>query len=82
MSQITRARICKRLRSPEIDSDESIPPAYVAWRADMTNKLTYTGPPGWESIPGLLKRFTNTGLEVKMGHLLCNKIGWGYRIQC
>jgi hypothetical protein len=20
-----------------------------------------TGPPGWESIPGLLKRFTNTG---------------------
>ncbi len=22
-----------------------------------------TGPPGWESIPGLLKRFTNTGSE-------------------
>jgi hypothetical protein len=21
----------------------------------------FTGPPGWESIPGLLKRFTNTG---------------------
>ncbi len=27
-----RARICKRLRSPGIDSNESIP-AYVAWRA-------------------------------------------------
>ncbi len=37
-----RARIFKRLRSPGIDSEESIPP-------------------GWESIPGLLKRFTNTG---------------------
>jgi hypothetical protein len=26
----TRARIFKRLRSPVIDSEESIPPAYVA----------------------------------------------------
>jgi hypothetical protein len=39
-----RARICKRLRSPGIDSNESIPP-------------------GWESIPELLKRFTNTSSE-------------------
>jgi len=38
----TRARICKRLRIPEIDYKEYIPP-------------------GWELIPGLLKRFTNTG---------------------
>jgi hypothetical protein len=35
----SRARICKRLKSPEIDSKESIPP-------------------GWETIPGLLKMFT------------------------
>ncbi len=28
-----RARIFKLLRSPRIDSKESIPPAYVAWRA-------------------------------------------------
>jgi hypothetical protein len=34
-----RARICKRLRSPGIDSEESIPPAYVAWRAAMTNRV-------------------------------------------
>jgi hypothetical protein len=27
-----RARICKRLRSPRIDSLESILPAYAAWR--------------------------------------------------
>jgi hypothetical protein len=26
--------------------------------------LSHTGPPGWESIPGLLKRFTNTGSEL------------------
>ncbi len=31
--EIDRARICKRLRDPRIDSKESIPPAYVAWRA-------------------------------------------------
>jgi hypothetical protein len=28
--EIFRAQICKRLRSPGIDSKESIPPAYVA----------------------------------------------------
>jgi hypothetical protein len=30
-----RAQIRNRLRSPGIDSKESIPPAYVAWRADI-----------------------------------------------
>ncbi len=34
-----RARICKRLRRPGIDSEESIPPAYVAWRASTTNRV-------------------------------------------
>ncbi len=29
---LQQARICKRLRSPGIDSKKSIPPAYVAWR--------------------------------------------------
>jgi len=28
-----RGRICRRLRSPGIDSEESNPPAYVTWRA-------------------------------------------------
>ncbi len=46
-----RARICKRLRSPGIDSKESIPPAYVVWRAGMTILQRLA-----ESIPGLLKR--------------------------
>ncbi len=33
------ARICKRLWSPGIDSEESIPPAYVVWRAGKTNRV-------------------------------------------
>ncbi len=51
-----RARICKLLRSPGIDSSESTSPANVAWHTGLSYH-----PPGWESIPGLLKRFTNTG---------------------
>jgi hypothetical protein len=38
---VSSARICKRLRSPGIDSEESIPP-------------------GWKSIPGLIK-----GLQIQ-----------------
>jgi hypothetical protein len=33
----SRARIFKLLRNPRIDSKESIPPAYVAWRVGSTN---------------------------------------------
>jgi hypothetical protein len=35
------ARICKRLWSPGIDSEESISPAYVAWRASTSNRVSY-----------------------------------------
>jgi hypothetical protein len=35
--QHSRARICGRLRSLEINSKESIPPAYIAWRAGTSN---------------------------------------------
>ncbi len=48
------ARICKCLRSPGIDSKESIPPAYVAWRAGTSNRVVVPARPCWESIPGLL----------------------------
>ncbi len=37
----TRARICKRLRSSGIGSEESIPPAYVARWAGTTIGLSY-----------------------------------------
>jgi hypothetical protein len=36
-----RARICKSLRRPGIDSENSIPPAYVAWRAGTQIGLSY-----------------------------------------
>ncbi len=36
---LSRDRICKRLRSPGIDSNESIPPAYVSWWAGTSNKV-------------------------------------------
>ncbi len=32
-------RICKRLMRPGIDSEDSIPPAYVVWRAGTTNRV-------------------------------------------
>ncbi len=57
-----RARICKRLRSPGIDFKESIPPAHVAWRTGTSNRFVVPFcMPGWESIPGLFRRFTNSG---------------------
>ncbi len=37
--RISWARICKHLRSPGINSEKSIPPAYVAWRAGATNMV-------------------------------------------
>jgi hypothetical protein len=37
----TWARICKHLRSPGIDSKELIPPAYVAWQADTSNRVVH-----------------------------------------
>ncbi len=41
---ITWARICKRLRSPGIDSKEPIPPAYnVAWEAGTSNRVVVPG---------------------------------------
>ncbi len=44
-SHCTPYRIFKLLRSPWIDSKESIPPAYVAWRAGTTT-LFLPGVPG------------------------------------
>ncbi len=35
------ARICKRSRSLGVDSKESIPPAYLSWRAGTSNTVAY-----------------------------------------
>jgi len=40
---LSRARICKRLWSPGIDSEESIPLVYVAWRGSTTKKVVVSG---------------------------------------
>ncbi len=55
------ANVATVLSPNESLSKESIPPASVAWRTGTSNRVCRTGPPGWESIPGLLKRFTNSG---------------------
>ncbi len=39
MKATNRARTFKSLRSPGIDSKESISPAYVAWRAGTSNEV-------------------------------------------
>jgi hypothetical protein len=49
----------------------SIPPAYVAWRAGTTNGVAVPRATGWESIPGLLERFTNKGSDIS-GYLSTN----------
>jgi hypothetical protein len=38
------ALICKRLRRPGVDSEGSIPPAYVAWRTGTTNRVVVNPP--------------------------------------
>jgi hypothetical protein len=40
-----RGRICKRLWSPGIDSEEPIPPAYAAWQAGTTNRVVVPARP-------------------------------------
>ncbi len=53
---------------------ESIPSAYVAWRAVYVKYGCRSGQPGWESIPGLLKRFTNSGSGEIVIFQHCNSI--------
>ncbi len=56
-----QARICKRLRSPGIDSKESILQTYVAWRAGTSNRVVVPACQATsESKPGLLK-----GLQIR-----------------
>jgi len=55
-----RARICKRLRSPEIYYKESIPPAYVAWRAVTSNRVVVSARQTGNRFLGFLK-----GLQIR-----------------
>ncbi len=67
-----RARFCKRLRRPGIDSEDSIPPAYVAWRAGMTNWVVVPARP-WKSIPGYAVLVEKVGLFLEKVGLFWKK---------
>jgi hypothetical protein len=56
-----RARICKHLRSPGIDSKESIPPAFVARQTVTSNRVVVPARQAENRFLGPLKRFKNTG---------------------
>jgi|688.fasta_scaffold2094927_1 hypothetical protein len=59
-STISRARICKRLRSPGIDYKELIPPVYVAWRAGTSNRVVVLACQAGTRFLGSLK-----GLKIR-----------------
>jgi hypothetical protein len=54
LAYVARAKIFSLLRSPRINSKESIPSAYVAGTSNR------------ESIPGLLIRFINSGSGINL----------------
>jgi hypothetical protein len=56
----SRARICKRLWSPGIDSKELISPAYVACRAGTTNRVVVPARQAENRFLGSLK-----GLQIR-----------------
>jgi hypothetical protein len=58
--QPARARICKRLLSPGIDSEESISPVYVACRAGTTNRAVVPARQAGNRFLGSLK-----GLQIR-----------------
>jgi hypothetical protein len=59
-TDLYRARICKRLWRPGIDAEESIPPAYVAWRAGTTNRVVVPARQAGNRFLGSLK-----GLQIR-----------------
>ncbi len=54
------ARICKRLRGPEIDSEKSISQAYAAWRAGTSNRVVVPARQAGNRSLGSLK-----GLQIQ-----------------
>jgi hypothetical protein len=67
---LIRARICKRLRSPGIDSNESIPPAYVAWRAGTSNRAVVSARQAGNRFLGSLKDLKIRALGINLIVLL------------
>jgi hypothetical protein len=65
--EAVRARICKSLWGPGIDSDDSIPPAYVAWRVGTTNRVVVPARQAGNRFLGSLK-----GLQIRALKLGCS----------
>jgi hypothetical protein len=64
-----RDRICKCLWNPGIDSEESIPPAYVAWRSGTTNRVAVPARQDGNLFLSSLK-----GVQIQA--LLAGYMGW------
>jgi hypothetical protein len=60
-----RARICERLWSPGIDSEDSISPAYVAWRAGTRNRVVVPARQTWSQFLGSI-----TGPKIRALYML------------
>ncbi len=69
---LCRARICKRLWSPEIDSKESIQPAYVAWWAGTTNRVVVPARQAGNRFLGSFK-----GLKIR-AQFVCVQYKWSW----
>ncbi len=59
------ARICKRLRSPESDSKEFIPPAYVAWLASTSKRVVVPARQAGNRFLGFLQ-----GVQIRVLKML------------
>ncbi len=68
---LARVRISKPLRSPEIDSKESIPPAYAPWQAGTSNRVVVTARKDGNRFLGSLKGLQIRAQESSMGIYCC-----------
>ncbi len=76
------ARICKRLWSPEIDSEESSQLSYVAWRTGTTNRVVVPVRQAGNRFLGSLKGLQIRALiyiEQTFKHLLNNEYDFSSR---
>jgi hypothetical protein len=77
MSEKCRARILKLLRSPRIDSKESIPPAFAAWRAGTTTRFLAPNRLLKNSSTGHEGRQIDANANASRPRKLLKLSGWG-----
>ncbi len=74
--QASRARICKRLWSPGIDSEETFPPAYVAWQAGRTNRVIVPARQAGNRFLGSLQGLQIRALVWRHAVVLDQRLGY------